>query len=58
MARGSRWIGTSIGPRALAVGWKNARAEPNTADRAKIGHRPPPNVEWNANPTEVRSWAR
>ena len=46
-----------MGPRALAVGWKNDRAQPNRPARAKIGHSPPPSADRNASPTEIRNWA-
>ena len=58
IARGSNRSGTSMGPRALAVGWKNARVHPNRAARAKTGQSPPPSDDRNASPTDVRSWAR
>ena len=58
IARGSNRSGTSIGPRALAVGWKNARLQPNRAARAKIGHSPPPSDDRAASPADVRNWAR
>ena len=47
-----------MGPRALAVGWKNDRAQPNRAATTKIGHSPPPSADRNASPTEIRTWAR
>ncbi len=58
MARGSNRSGTSMGPSALAVGWKNARAQPNSPARAKIGQSPPPSADRPARPAEMPTWAR
>ncbi len=58
IARGSKGSGTSMGPSALAVGWKNARAQPNSAASAKIGHSPLPSADRVARPVETRTWAR
>ena len=55
IARGSKRSGTSMGPRALAVGWKNARAQPKRPARTKIVHRPAPSAERTASPAEIRS---